>query len=44
MLLERFKESAETDKISPDEIEDAENWAAGFRESHGLYARFHFHH
>ena len=44
VLLERFKESAETGSdISPDEIEDAESWAAGFKQKYGLYATFHFH-
>ena len=44
MLMERFKESAEADdSITSEEIEDAESWAAGFKECYGLYGRFHFH-
>ena len=43
VLLERFKESAETDDISSEDIEDAANWASGFKQSYGLYATFHLH-
>ncbi len=44
VLLERFRESAQTDRdISSEDVEDAENWAAGFKERYGLYATFHFH-
>ena len=44
VLLERFRDSAQTDDgISAEDIEDAQNWAAGFKESYGLHARFHFH-
>ncbi len=43
-LLDRFRESAQTDRdISSEDVEDADKWAAGFKERYGLYARFHLH-
>ena len=43
VLLERFRDRAQTEDIPAEDIESAENWAAGFKERYGLCALFHFH-